>query len=217
VVLSLACLVLLATATTALGRAKTCSQINNCAEAVSTPPIVTAPPPGVPPPPAHPTSRFVVDVKTAPTATLGATHESGKLVENVDLGRAITCSGYKERDTTAFEFKLLTATPLNITYVIVDRIKNTTAGGIHFCLAASFPFKTLSGQPAAATVLPDGTHGHIGLLPECAHPLPPPGATTAPCVVATTTVTDAGSTSGVDVIMRVRVPTRTKSDPWGSG
>ena len=113
-------------------------------------------------------------------------------------------------------FKLLTATPRRITYVIVDRITNTTANGIQFCMAANFAFKTASGAPAAATVVPDGTHGHIGLLPRCAHPTLPPGLSGRPCVASISSVKDKNSSTGVDVILRVRVPTQTSGDPWGS-
>ncbi|MBV9949170.1 MAG: hypothetical protein JOZ69_20140, partial [Myxococcales bacterium] len=71
------------------------------------------------------------------------------------------------------------------------------------------PFKTLSGAPAAPTHLPDGTSGHIGLLPGCAK-VPD----TAPCLVSATPTPDPNSTTGIDVLARVRVPATTKADPW---
>ena len=166
-------------------------------------------------PPPAPSSRFGITVATAPTATLGTQSQSGQLIANVDLGRGIRCRGYKPRDSTIFVFKLLTATPTRITYAIVDRITNTTAKGIRFCLAATFPFRTASGAPAPSTILPDGTQGHVGLLPRCAHPALPVGLTGRPCVARITTVKDKNSTTGVDVILRVRVPTLTAGDPWG--
>ncbi len=99
-----------------------------------------------------------------------------QLIAKVDSGRGISCRGYQRRGTPrTFVFKLLTATPLTITYGIVDRITNTTAHGIQFCLAANFAFKTASGRPAATTVLPDGTRGHVGLLPRCVNPIAPAG------------------------------------------
>ena len=194
---------------------KTCVQINGCNAIVSTPPRVTAPSPGALAPPPPPSSRFGITVAAAPTATAGTQSQSGQLIGKVDSGRGISCRGYRTRDATTFVFKLLTATPLTITYGIVDRITNTTAHGIQFCLAANFAFKTASGRPAATTVLPDGTRGHVGLLPRCVNPTLPPGVSGRPCVARITSVKNKNSTTGVDVILRVRVPTETNGDPWG--
>jgi hypothetical protein len=214
----LACLLAAVASDVALARARTkaCSSASSCSVVLITPPAVTAPPPGpTAPPPAPISSRFSVGVSPAITSSSGAANQPAKLVAG-PVAAKVNCSGYQPRDARPFEFKLLTATPLTITYTIADRIKNTTAAGVHFCLAAPFAFKTLSGQPAPSVTLPDGTSGHAGLLPPCARPLPPPGATTAPCVVATQTVHDASSSTNVDVIVRVRVPTTTKGgDPWG--
>lgn len=205
----------LATGQIALARVKPCSRISGCTTALVQPTPVGAGSGGSSPP-ATPSSHFGITVATPPKSTATTGKQSGKLVEKLNT-KQISCPGYQLRDTTTFEFQLLTSNPLKITYVIVDRISNTTADGIHFCLAANFPFKTLSGAPAAATVLPDGTRGHAGLLPQCANALVPAGAATAPCVVQTTTVKDASSSTGVDVILRVRVPVETKGDPWGGG
>jgi hypothetical protein len=164
-----------------------------------------------------------VAVATPPTATLRTRHQPGRLLANSERGRRIRCGGYRPKAPTTFEFQLLTATPASITYVITDKITNITAQGVHFCLAASFAFRTLAGARAPAARLPDGTRGHVGLLPPCPTPLPPAGVATAPCIERVTTVKDANSTTGVDVILKVRVPTRTKGggsaagDPWGAG
>lgn len=195
---------------------KTCVQINGCSTTLSTPSRVTAVAPGQVAPPPAPSSRFGIKVATAPTATVGTQSQSGQLIEKLDPGRGVSCRGYTERDPTTFVFKVLTATPFRITYVIVDRIANTTADGIQFCLAANFGFRTASGSPAAPTVLPDGTRGHVGLLPRCANPAAPPVAAGRPCVAHIESVKDKTSSTGVDVILRVRVPTRTGVDPWGS-
>lgn len=208
---ALTCMVFAASAGLALGRTKSCAQISNCATAVAVIPPPTATLGGKP----APASQYGVSVRTAPAQALGTRRQSGRLVAAARFGRHIRCPGYKLKAPNTVQFQLLTATPVNIVYAITDRITNTTAQGIHFCLAANFAFKTLSGSPARAAKLPDGTSGHIGLLPLCRRPLPPPGATTAPCVQQITTVKDTQSSTGVDVIMRVRVPTRTKGDPWG--
>lgn len=211
VLTALTCLVFAVSAGLALGRTKSCTQISNCATAVAAIPPPTATLGGKP----TPASRYGVAVNTAPAQALGTRRQAGKLVAAAQIGRRIRCPGYTLKAPNTVQFQLLTKTPVNIVYAITDRITNTTAQGIHFCLAANFAFKTLSGRPARAAKLPDGTSGHIGLLPLCRRPLPPPGATTAPCVQQITTVKDAQSSTGVDVIMRVRVPTRTKGDPWG--
>ena len=207
-------LLLAATAGLALAAARTtsCAQISNCATVLTSTPPPTATLGG----PIPPASRFSVAVRTPPTSTLTGS-QPGQLVTNALSGRRIRCRGYRTRAPATFAFKLLTATPVNITYDITDRITNTTAQGIGFCLAANFPFKTASGAQAPATRLPDGTRGHVGLLPMCAVPLPPAGVSVVPCIEKITTVKDSGSSTGVDVILKVRVPTRTKGDPWGAG
>lgn len=208
-------LALSATAGLALAAAstKSCAQISNCRTVLTSTPPPTASL-GAPIPPA---SRFGVSVTTPPTSTVTGGGQSGQLVTNALEGRRIQCKGYRLRAPATFAFKLLTATPARITYEITDRLTNTTAQGIQFCLAANFAFKTASGTPARPTRLPDGTRGHVGLLPNCRKPLPPAGLATAPCVVQTTTVKDASSTTNADVVIRVRVPTTTKGDPWGAG
>jgi hypothetical protein len=208
-------LLLVATAGLALAaaRTKSCAQISNCATVVSFSPPPTATLGG----PVTPSSRFGVSVTTPPTSALGNTSQSGKLVANALSGRRIRCKGYQLRAPATFVFKLLTATPVHITYEITDKITDTTAQGIQFCLAANFAFKTAAGTRAPATRLPDGTRGHVGLLPMCTRPLPPAGVATAPCLEQITTIKDSSSSTGVDVILKVRVPTRTKGDPWGGG
>jgi hypothetical protein len=197
----------------AAARTKSCATISNCATVVSSTPPPTATLGGAVPP----ASRFGVTVRTAPTSTLGTASQPGKLVTNAEFGRHIRCNGYSVRAPATFEFMLLTATPVHITYEITDKLTNTTAQGIQFCLAANFAFKTASGAPARAARLPDGTRGHVGLLPMCSKPLPPAGVATAPCLEQITTVKDSNSSTGVDVILKVRVPTTTKGDPWGAG
>jgi hypothetical protein len=207
----LSCLALVSTGGLALARTKSCAKIStNCATTV-----MAVPPPRSTLGPPAPVSHLLVSVKTAPTSALTARRQSGQLIAAPQPRQRIACRGYQLRDPTPVMFQLKTVTPVNIVYAITDRITNTTAPGVHFCLAADFAFKTLSGRPAPAAKLPDGTMGHVGLLPLCPRPLPPPGATAAPCVQGITTVNDANSKTGVDVIVRVRVPTRTKGDPWG--
>lgn len=157
-------------------------------------------------------SQFAVTVTTAPTSTAGTGAKPGTLVTNQLFGQRITCQGYSQRSPITVAFKLLTKTPLNINYIVTDTLTNTTAQGIQFCLAAPFAFKTASGQPAAKTHLPDGTSGFVGLLPSCAN-----APATAPCLEPVSTRPDTtDSSTGVDVIVRARVPTRTKGgDPWG--
>lgn len=200
------CLVL-AIAPGALGaiQKKACKRIHGCT-------IKPVPPVGLPfTGPPQPMSQYAVTVTTAPTSTAGTGAKPGTLVTNQLFGQPITCKGYTQRSATTLAFKLLTKTPLNINYIVTDTVRNTTAQGIQFCLAAPFAFRTRSGQPAAKTRLPDGTPGFVGLLPLCVNT-----PATAPCVFPPGTIPDAtGSSTGVDVVLKARVPTRTKGgDPW---
>jgi hypothetical protein len=187
---------------------KTCTHINKCATTVSPPP----PPPTAihgqaPPAQAH----FGLAVNTPPTATVKSSQQSGHLITDPQLGRNITCGGYHLKAASTLEFMLQTAAPTDITYEVTEMITNTSAQGLHFCLAANFAFKTLSGHPAPSHRLPDGTLGHVGLLPMCPSPLPPAGVASAPCVEEIKTVSDAY------VMIKARIPARTKGDPWGAG
>ncbi len=203
----LTCLALAVLAAPAIARVQTkaCARIGGC-RTILRPPVV----PTATQTPA-PTSHFGVLVKAAPTSTVGTANQPGTLVTNQLLGQRITCPGYSQRSDTTLAFQLRTATPLQITYVVTDRLTNTTAQGVQFCLAAPFAFETLSGKPAARTRLPDGTAGHVGLLPGCAKV-----RATAPCLISVTTAPDPNNSStGVDVILRARVPSTTKkADPW---
>jgi hypothetical protein len=193
---------------------KSCAHIDRCATTVSPP----APPPtAIHGQPATPTSRYELTVRTPPFASPTTSQQKGNLITNAQLGRKISCRGYHLRAPSTFQFMLQTATPADITYDITEKITNTTSQGIHFCLAANFAFRTMSGGQARSAVLPDKTRGHVGLLPRCRRPLPPPGAAPAPCIAEITTTKDSASSTGVDVTIRVRVPTRTKGDPWGGG
>jgi hypothetical protein len=206
------CLALAWNAGFAMARIRSCAQISGCATTVR-----ALPPPestlGAPPPPV---GQIAIAVNTAPTSTLTERRQAGKLIAVQQPRQRISCAGYRPRDPTPVSFQLKTATPVNIVYAITDRITNTTPAGVRFCLAANFAFRTASGRQAPAARLPDGTRGHVGLLPPCARPLPPPGAATAPCVESISTVPDANSATKVDVVVKARVPTRTKGDPWGS-
>lgn len=202
----LGCLALAVMAVPALARVQTkpCARIGGCKTVVRPPvlPTATRKPP--------PVSHYGVMVTTAPTSAVGTANQPGAIRTNQLLQR-VACRGYTQRGAVAFAFQLRTATPLNINYVVTDRLTNTTADGIELCLAAPFDFKTLSGKPAAPIKLPDGTAGHVGLLPGCAK-VPD----TAPCLLPPATTPDPNNSStGVDVILKARVPSTTKgADPW---
>jgi hypothetical protein len=165
------------------------------------------------------------------------------MMTNAEGAGRIRCGGYRFKGPTTFQFQLQAtasatsasaAAPvftsrLYITYELTERITNATADGAQFCLGVDSAFKTLSGRPAKARRLPDGTRGHVGLLPPCPMPLPPPGAIQAPCLESVTTVKDKYSTTGVDVILKAQIPTLVAvatvrgagdsgaGDPWGAG
>jgi len=214
---ALTCLVLAGGAGLASARTRSCARISNCATHV----VVTPPPEAVLGGTPSSVGSFGVVVKLAPTSTLATRGQPGRLIATAAPSAQVTCPGYQLKDPVPLVFQLKTVTPVHITYEITDRLTNTTIDAVHFCLAASFPFKTMSGRPARAAKLPDGTRGHIGLLPDCPKPLPPAGAATAPCVESVSSVPDSHSTTNIDVLLRVRVPTQTKggqsADPWGGG
>jgi hypothetical protein len=240
-----ACLALLANgplaqAAAAPGQAtKTCVRINGCSASVSSPPLLAT---GGP---AEPASQVRVAVATAPKSAANARRTKGTLMTKAEPQRAIRCGGYRLKSPSTFQFQLQatgstsstgTSSPggvfrlsIFIVYEITERITNTTADGAQFCLGADFAFKTLSGRRAPARRLPDGTSGHVGLLPPCPQPLPPPGRTTKPCLEPVTTVKDQTSATGVDVLLKARIPVEVAAatvrgagdsasgDPWGAG
>jgi hypothetical protein len=228
-------------ATTTLAHAalgtKSCARINGCSASASSPPTAfTGGQPAT-------TSNLTVAVATAPRSTAQARNASGTLMNNARGGRRIRCGGYRLKAPTTFQFQLqataassasaattsVFTSKLYITYELTDTITNAAPDGIQFCLGADFAFKTLSGRPAPGRRLPDGTRGHVGLLPPCPTPLPPPGATQAPCLEPVRTVKDKFSATGVDVVLKARVPTLVAvatvrgagdsdgGDPWGGG
>lgn len=236
-----ACLVLLVTGPVAHavqtpGQAtKACVHLNGCSASANSPPLAFT---GGPPATA---SHLQVAVATAPRSATAARHASGTLMTKAEGALAIRCGGYQLRSPTTFQFQLRATGPtsvrptnrtgffkLYITYELTERITNTTAAGVNFCLGINAGFKTLSGQPAPARHLPDGTRGHVGLLPPCPQPLPSPGRTKAPCLEPVTTIKNQSSSTGVDVVLKARVPTlvgesavlagdSTAGDPWGGG
>jgi hypothetical protein len=183
-----------------------------------------------------------VAVATAPKSAAKARRTKGTLMTAAEPQRRLRCGGYRFKSPATFQFQLhatsstSTTSPggvfridVFIVYAVTERITNTTADGANFCLGADFAFRTLSGRPAPARRLPDGTRGHVGLLPPCPQPLPPPGRTTKPCLEPVTTVKDPSSTTGVDVLLKARIPVEVAAatvrgssdsasgDPWGAG
>jgi hypothetical protein len=217
---------------------KTCAHISGCSASASSPPTAfTGGPPVA-------SSQLRVAVAPAPKSAAEARRTAGTLMTKAAGARAIRCGGYRPKSPTTFQFQLQAGvsatsagttspgvfrTSLFIVYRTTERITNITAAGVNFCLGADFRFKTLSGRPAPARRLPDGTQGHVGLLPPCPQPLPPPGRTTKPCLEPVTTVKNPNSSTGVDVILNARIPVQVAAatvrgsgdsaagDPWGAG
>lgn len=235
-----ACLLLAgATLAEAASHTKTCAHINGCSTSVSSPPLAAT---GGRPVPA---SQLRVAVATAPKSAAKARRTKGTLMTAAEPQHGIRCGGYQPKSPTTFQFQLQNTSTTSststtspggvfkvnvfIVYETTERITNTTADGANFCLGADFAFRTLSGRPAPARRLPDGTRGHVGLLPPCPQPLPAAGRTTKPCLEPVTTVKDPHSSTGVDVILKARIPVEVAAatvrgagdsgtgDPWGAG
>jgi hypothetical protein len=217
---------------------KTCAHINGCFASASSPPTAFT---GGPPASA---SRLTVSVATAPKSAAKARRTRGTLMAEAEPQHGIRCGGYRPKSPTTFQFQLQATgssststtspggvfrTSVFVVYETTERITNATADGADFCLGVDFGFKTLSGRPAPARRLPDGTRGHVGLLPPCPQPLPPVGRTTKPCLEPVTTVKNPNSSTGVDVILKARIPVEVAAatvrgagdsgsgDPWGAG
>lgn len=175
---------------------------------------------GSSPPPQKPSSMFNVSATAASPVAQPITSGS-QMVEKLDQGRRLTCLGYRRQDASWFAFMLNTQTSIHITYRVTDTITDTPATGVHFCLGAPYRFRTLSGDQARRSILPDGTLGYTGLLPLCnatATATATAAAEPRPCVVSARTRADSSTSTGFDTDFIVRVPAVTKGgDPWGGG
>lgn len=143
---------------------------------------------------------------------------SGELTESVnpDAGSQLTCTGYTSVDPNTYESFAPAAWGKVVTLTIVPAKKlsgkaNQILNGQQICFGAPISFTTLSGTPAGAGTLPDGSSGFIGLLQTCT------GSTVGPCHdrQADTTVADPNSPNGFDLVLVYNVPAGWAGDPWG--
>jgi hypothetical protein len=154
-------------------------------------------------------SSFAITARADPGAP-----NAGTLSESVDVGTPLECSGYTQEDSHWWDFSMSSANRSKIiTYTIkvpliplsgtLEAILNETQA----CFGALAEFTTKSGLPAPARVLPDGSSGFIGLLPDC--PVP-----TGPCVVSRQSTLDLSSPIGFDIVLTLYVPEGLAGDPW---
>jgi hypothetical protein len=141
----------------------------------------------------------------------------GFLVESVNPNRGakLACNDYPTADPNTYQF-LSTVDRSKILTITIDNPSTALTGSAatilqrqQICFAAPYQFTTASGKPAAAGTLPDGTSGYIGLLPPC------PAA--GPCHdrKSDTTVPDASSPLGFDIVLVADIPSGLPGDPWG--
>jgi hypothetical protein len=138
---------------------------------------------------------------------------SGTLNETVNVGKRLSCAGYKLRDSNWYDSLVTGAQPSPagtppITDQITYTITNAHSDGIGFCLGATYDFTTASGSLAPKATLPSGAPGFVGLLPMCADSKPP-------CISSINESSDDSVKSGVDTTLSVLIPEQ--GDPWGAG
>jgi hypothetical protein len=76
------------------------------------------------------------------------------------------------------------------------------------CFGAPYEFKTADGSKG---ILPDGTSGFIGLLPDC----PTSGTPSSPCIASRTQNLDPAVPLGFDIVVMWEIPPGLPGDPWG--
>jgi hypothetical protein len=143
--------------------------------------------------------------------------DAGTLYESVnpDQGAPLTCPGYVSADPNTYEFVMTSSNRAKTTTETIRRPLAPLAGTIRqilstqqVCFGAPYDFVTRSGSLAPAAVMPDGTAGFLGLLPNCREP----GATV--CLASRTDRVDPTNGIGFDIILTVQVPAGLSGDPW---
>ncbi len=156
------------------------------------------------------------DVAATPNAT-------GLLLESVNAsnGNQLKCTGYTSADPNTYQFEStdLNGNPISgwskvVTLTIrplkkISGNANQILKNQQICFGAPEDFTTASGTLAPAGMLPDGTAGYIGLLPNCG------GGVTGPCHnrKSDTTSTDTLSPNGFDLVLVADIPATFAGDP----
>ena len=161
--------------------------------------------------PATPRSRVnvvpvVAPAGTTPTFYAGSTPTTGMLHRNTEQAD-LNCTGYHPKDPVSVQFWIGGRFRGNVTYRVTDVVSNANPAALQFCLGATFPFTNSSLQPAAATTLPNGLPGFVGLVPPCAMVDPKKN----PCMFSKTRPTPGSK----DAMLKVLVPAVAGEDPWG--
>ena len=99
---------------------------------------------------------------------------AGSLMESLDLGTALACSGYTPVDINWYSFTMTSDNrSKQVGYTVSEPFPtNTTTpepieDTVQVCYGAPYEFTTSAGTPALAVTLPDGSSGYAGLLPTC--------------------------------------------------
>lgn len=147
------------------------------------------------------------------TANAGA---PGMLLESVnfDRGAPLACNDYPTTDPNTYTF-FATVDRSKVATITIDNPATHLSGSPatvlarqQICFGASYEFTTAAGKPAAAGTLPDGIPGFIGLLPPC--------PAVGPCHdrKSDTTIPDASSPLGFDIVLVADIPSGLPGDPW---
>jgi hypothetical protein len=150
------------------------------------------------------------------TASPQAGPNSGYLEESVNIqtSHPLDCSppergGYVSPSPDTWEFKMnpsthrseIWKTTLRNPILPLPEAVSELLNNPKECYGATVEFTMANGQPAPAGILPDGTSGFVGTLPNC----PAPGG---PCVdqAGVTRVADLNNPIGFDITVPVDVP-----------
>lgn len=146
-------------------------------------------------------------------ATAGA--GQGQLVESTEPPLTDgECTGYNSLDQNGYVYESTVArsTVVTITIVPQSAIKLPPVKVLasqQMCFGATQEFIDNQGQPAPSALLPDGTTGFVGLLPDCTP------RSSGPCHdrASDKTVPDAKSPTGYDIVLIADVPAGFAQDP----
>jgi hypothetical protein len=133
---------------------------------------------------------------------------------NVNAGSQLNCAGYTSSDPNTYDFLTTTTDRSKVVTITINQPSTPLHGSAkqilnaqQLCLGAPYQFTTLSGAPASAGTLPDGSTGFIGLLPNC--------PAVGPCHdrKSDTTILDPSRKLGFDIVLVADIPAGLPGDP----
>jgi hypothetical protein len=134
---------------------------------------------------------------------------------NVNAGAQLNCPGFPaSSDPNTYDFLTTTTDRSKVVTVTINEPSTPLHGSAkqilnaqQLCFGAPYQFTTVSGAPATAGTLPDGTSGFIGVLPNC--------PAVGPCHdrKSDTTILDPSRKLGFDIVLVADIPAGLPGDP----